>query len=323
MGTLRTDFRSHGFRRNLCFSPELWTSENNPQTRNGLAWACAGLLAVLALAPVVDAQATLSRADLAKQHCGQSGQPGTVYQQLCSDAKPSAPAPKRDITGSWSGPILALHADPMPPMTPWAEARFSENGGGKGSNFDSNVAVAVAASKDPLNHCDPLGFPRDTNFQLRGLAIGQMPNRMLIMSQYERIWREVWTDGRALPKNAGSDDPNAPDPRYYGYSVGHWEGDYTFVVDTTGVDDATWIDGTGHPHSTDMHGEERYTRIDHNTLQVSVQIDDPKAYTKPWMFGKTVYKWIPDQEFEEQLCIPSSMELYLKNIANPAGEQKK
>jgi len=274
-------------------------------------------LAFFALAASAKAQVdTGPQAELAKQHCGQTGQAGTEYQKLCASTKPSAPAPKHDIIGSWSGPIGANRGEPVPPMTPWGQERFAANGG------RSNGTVPVAESNDPLNHCDPLGFPRSATFELRGLSIGEMPNRILILNQYERIWREVWTDGRALPKNAGSDAPNAPDPRYYGYSVGHWDGDTTFVVETTGVDDATWVDGGGHPHSTDMHVEERFARLDHDTLQVTVKVDDPKAYSRPWTLGTTVFKWIPEQDFEEQLCIPSESDLYLQNIAKPAGARK-
>lgn len=275
------------------------------------------LLIVLLFAPIAKAQIdTGPQAELAKEHCGQTGQRGTLYQTLCADTKPAAPAPKHDIFGTWEGPIGANRVDPLPPMTPWGQERFAANGG------RSNGAVAVAQSNDPLNHCDPLGFPRNAVFELRGLEIGQMPNRVLILSQYERIWREVWTDGRALPKDVGGDDPSAPDPRYYGYSVGHWDGDYTFVVDTVGVDEDTWLDSGGHPHSKDLHVTERYTRVDHNTLEVTVQVDDPKTFTKPFTLGRTVYKWIPDQQFEEQLCIPSEAQAYLDTIAKPAGEKK-
>lgn len=274
-------------------------------------------LAALTFSTFAEAQVdTGPQAELAKQHCGQTGQAGTEYQRLCASTKPSAPAPKHDIIGSWSGPIGANRGEPVPPMTAWGQERFAANGG------RSNGSVPVAESNDPLNHCDPLGFPRNDTFELRGLSIGKMPNRILILYQYERIWREIWTDGRALPKNAGSDDRNAPDPRYYGYSVGHWDGDTTLVVDTTGVDDATWVDGAGHPHSTDMHVEERFMRRDQDTLQVSVKVDDPKAYTKPWTVGTTVFKWIPEQDFEEQLCIPSQADLYLQTIARPAGARK-
>jgi hypothetical protein len=256
-----------------------------------------------------------AKAAVEKEHCGQSGQPGTLYEKLCLETKTSAPAPKRDISGAWAGPIQAVQpVDPIPPMTPWGQMRYAGNKG----NFSGDVAD----SNDPINHCDPLGFPRNAVFELRGLAIGGMPNRVLILSQYERAWREIWTDGRALPKGAGTDDLNAPDPRYYGYSVGHWDGDYTLVVDTVGTDDASWIDNFGHPHSDQLHAVERYTRLDHDTLQVTVTIDDPTTYTKTFMLGKTIYKWIPSQDFEEQLCIPSAMEAYQNAIAKPAGAKK-
>jgi hypothetical protein len=284
--------------------------------RNRLLPVLIALVAVLTLSTVAIAQVGPSKEimAIAKQHCGQPGQPGTQYQVLCSETKPSAPAPKHDISGSWSGPIGAMRGDPIPPMTDLGKKMASVNHG--------NGAVNVADSNDPLNHCDPLGFPRNAIFELRGLAIGAMPNRVLILSQYERIWREVWTDGRANQKNAGGDDPSAPDARYYGYSVGHWDGDYTFVVDTVGTDDTTWLDSGGHPHSSDLHVIERYERVDHDTLKVSVTADDPKVYAKPFLLGTTIYKWIPDQQFEEQLCIPSEAQAYADNIAGPAGAKK-
>jgi len=284
--------------------------------RNRLLCVVTGLIAVLAFSTMASAQAPPSKEAMAtaKEHCGQPGQPGTQYQVLCSDTKTPGPAPKHDISGSWSGPIGAMRGDPFPPMTDMGKKMASVN--------HANGAVNVADSNDPLNHCDPLGFPRSAVFELRGLSIGQMPNRVLILSQYERIWREVWTDGRALPKNAGSDAPGAPDPRYYGYSAGHWDGDTTFVVDTVGTDDTTWLDNGGHPHSSDLHVTERYERVDHDTLKVSVTVEDPKVYAKPFLLGTTVYKWIPEQEFEEQLCIPSESQAYTDAIARPAGEKK-
>jgi hypothetical protein len=283
--------------------------------RNSLVFVVTALIAVLAFSTIVSAQAPTKEAmAIAKQHCEQAGQPGTEYQVLCSDTKPPAPAPKRDIFGAWSGPIGAVAVDKNPPMTDLGKKLFSAN--------HANFAVNVADSNDPLDHCDPLGFPRNAVFELRGLSIGEMPNRVLILSQYQRAWREVWTDGRALPKNAGSDAPDAPDPRYYGYSVGHWDGDYTFVVDTVGTDDTTWLDNEGHPHSAEMHVTERYNRVDHDTLALTVTVDDPKVYTKPFVLGKTIFKWIPTQDFEEQLCIPSQSQLYTDFIAKPAAGRK-
>lgn len=286
--------------------------------RSRFACVITALIAVLALSAAGSAQEFKppTKEDMAnaKKNCGQVGQPGTQYLILCADMSPAGPAPKRDIMGSWSGPIGAAHADPIPPMTDLGKKLMAMN--------HPNQAVNVADSNDPLNHCDPLGFPRNADFELRGLNIGQMPNRMLILSQYQRAWREIWTDGRALPTGFGSGKVDAPDPRYYGYSVGHWDGDYSFVVDTVGTDDATWLDNEGHPHSEEMHVSERYTRVDSKTLSLTITVDDPKVYTKPFVLGKTIFKWIPEQNFEEQLCIPSESQLYTNFIANPAGGKK-
>jgi len=143
------------------------------------------------------------------------------------------------------------------------------------------------------------------------------------MFQYQKTWREIWTDGRALPKDVGGRSADSPDPRFYGYSVGHWNDDDTFVVDTVGTDDRTWLDHPGHPHSVDMHVLETYTRKDHNDITVSVTIDDPKIYTKSFMITQYNLRWIPKQEFEEQLCIPSQILEYDKLLATPAGSKSK
>ena len=50
-------------------------------------------------------------------------------------------------------------------------------------------------------------------------------------------------------------------------------------------------------------------------------IDDPKAYTKPFVAMKQVLRWNPKQEFEEQLCVPSEAADYLW-IFKAAAEQK-
>jgi hypothetical protein len=85
-----------------------------------------------------------------------------------------------------------------------------------------------------------------------------------------------------------------------------------------GVNDTTWLDKAGHPHSVDAKIEERYTRVDHNHLQMVVTVDDPKVFTKPFVLSKNDYRWIPDQEAEEQMCVPSEMINYMKVISDPA-----
>jgi hypothetical protein len=136
--------------------------------------------------------------------------------------------------------------------------------------------VAVAEINDPLSTLgDPTGFPRIVTYELRGVQIVQNPAQVLMLYLFEKRWRTVWTDGRSLPTN--------PPPRWYGYSVGRWEDDYTLVVETVGLDDRTWIDNDGDPHSTALRVVERYHRVNQNTLELTVTIDDPQVYTKPWL----------------------------------------
>jgi hypothetical protein len=69
-----------------------------------------------------------------------------------------------------------------------------------------------------------------------------------------------------------------------------------------------------------MHVQERYTRLDHNTLEVTVTVDDPKAYTKPFVITTSRLKWIPNQQLPEEICVPSLMQEYLSIIGDPAGD---
>jgi len=148
-----------------------------------------------------------------------------------------------------------------------------------------------------------------------------VPKRMLELYQYQRIWREIWTDGRKLPTNVGATKGQTNDPRYYGYSVGEWADDYTFVIHTTGFNETTWATEQGHPRSQNAIVEERYHRIDHDNLELTVTIDDPKSYTKPFEVIKQIYTWSPKQDFEEQLCIPSEAIDYRETFRE-AGQDK-
>jgi hypothetical protein len=237
------------------------------------------------------------------------GGPESLYEKL-GDTGKGGETPKRDLTGFWAG-LVAAKLNAVPPMTAWGQEQFSLHK----PTWDN----PVADSNDPQKVCDPLGFPRNMLFMTRGIAFTQMPGRVIELFQFNRVWRDIWTDGRPLPKNVGGDTPDAQDPRWYGYSVGHWEDDYNFVVDTVGTDERSWLDNDGHPHSVGLRVQERYTRVNHNSLEVTITIDDPKTYTKPFVITKGKFTWIPKQDFEEQLCVPSEEAEYQKLIANPAA----
>jgi hypothetical protein len=225
---------------------------------------------------------------------------------------PPGPAPKRELTGAWVGPQNATH-DTVPPMTPAGEARFKQN--------KPKTLAQPWGGNDPYQVCDPLGLPRNLFAQAIS-GRGQMwfepvPNRMVILYGQQRVWRDVWMDGRDLPTKV--DTRGAPDSRFYGYSVGHWDGDYTFVIDTTGLDERTWLDEAAHPHSNGAHIQERYTRVDQYNIQLTVTIDDPKFYTAPWQVLKANYYWMKAQDFDETFCVPSDAIAYRDKLSNPSG----
>jgi hypothetical protein len=88
------------------------------------------------------------------------------------------------------------------------------------------------------------GMPREDLYELRVTQIVQYPEKVLVLYTNGRVWRVIWTDGRDFPKD--------PEPRWFGYSIGKWVNDTTLLVETRGVDDRTWVDRAGRPHSLDL-----------------------------------------------------------------------
>jgi hypothetical protein len=265
--------------------------------RTSILRSTIGLLVVLAFTSVVMAQ----RAKLPGKDSLYNG------NRLKANPETGGPAPVRDMSGSWAGNLTPNRGE-IPPMTPLGEKLFALN--------KPETAVGTGHSNDPMNTCDPLGMPRNTVFETRGLAFATMPDRIAVLHQYQRVWRYVWMDGRELPTKF--DSAGGVPSRFYGYSSGHWEGDHTLVINTVGPVEQTWLDKAGHPHSVEAKIEERYTRLDHNHMQMVVTVNDPKIYTKPFVLSRNDYQWIPDQEAEEQMCVPSEMIEYMKLISDPA-----
>ena len=228
----------------------------------------------------------------------------------CGGAAPPE-ASRRDLSGVWAGPPLPTLEEPAP-FTPAGQARYDGNKATWGPN-----AVGLAESNDPLITCDPLGFPRSMLYETRGFEFVHTPSKTVQLLQYQRAWREIWTDGRPLPGSGGAGDP-LPDPRWYGYSVGRWEDD-TFVVETTGTDERGWVDYFGRPHGAAAHFEERYRRVDGDRLEVTVTVTDPETYTRPYVAMKQMFVRADKQELEEQLCVPSEAIEYFETIAAPAA----
>src|SRR5262245_25544538 len=163
----------------------------------------------------------------------------------CQDRPPGTPAPSQsraELSGVWLGPDTTL--EPPAPMTVRGQELFDA-----AKPLFGPRSVPVADSNDPVTTCDPQGFPRIIFLRapLSGMEFVQTPDRVFQFYQYQRVYREIWTDGRSLPTDVGGANPKSPDPRWYGYSIGRWSGDGVFVVETIGATD-TWGDEQGHPH---------------------------------------------------------------------------
>jgi hypothetical protein len=180
----------------------------------------------------------------------------------------SAPVPraadgKPDITGLWrpnAGYIGNIARDLKEvPFQPWAEALFKKR-------------RATDSRDDPTANCIVGGVPRSDAVPYP-FKILQVSGMVVILYEAVHSYRQVFTDGRELPK-----DPN---PNWFGYSVGRWDGD-AFVVETAGFNDNVWLDNEGRPATGSLRVTERFLRKDFGHMDIRITIDDPKAYTKPW-----------------------------------------
>jgi len=145
------------------------------------------------------------------------------------------------------------------PYQPWAAELVKKRMGDNGKD-------------DPVSHCQPAGALRLLTYPPYRRIV-QVPGLVVILSERDVTFRQIFTDGRALPK-----DPN---PSFTGYSSGHWEGD-TLVVQTTGFRDGMWLDRSGSPMTDAATMTERFRRVNYGNLEIEITLDDPKAYTAPW-----------------------------------------
>jgi hypothetical protein len=191
-----------------------------------------------------------------------------------------------DLSGFWmpEDPVkylLNLAADMKPeeiPLNPRARDLY-------------NQRIANNGKDHPGVSCLPSGIPEKDNIP-DGLKLVQTEDLILLLHESRTIYRQVFTDGRPLPKN--------PQPAWMGYSIGHWDKD-TLVVDTIGQNGKTWLDMRGLPGTQALHVTERFTRPKIGHMDVEVTIDDPGAYTKPWTV-RLAWRLEPDTDLIESIC---------------------
>jgi hypothetical protein len=238
--------------------------------RSHLMGAVLALVAALIFSPALVAQTT--------------DRPGTIMVQ--------AAAPTPDLSGLWIRLRDPSHSSinldfgkVVSPMTPWAEAKF------KAANSVYRSSDPSTVLSDPIFSCFPPGVPRIylLNFPVQ---IVQIPGQVIMLFEFDHFVRRIYTDGRPHDKDAG--------PLWMGDSIGKWEGD-TLVADTISFNDKTTFDREGYPHSDALHLVEHIRRVDHDSLEIVLTVDDPKAYTKPWD-AKLNFHLRPDWKIIEHVC---------------------
>ena len=165
------------------------------------------------------------------------------------------------------------------PIRPAAAELFRRNAERKGTD-------------NPSTRCLPQGISRADMLAYAPFKILQTPGEIAVLYEVDNTHRQIYMDGRNLPVD--------PQPSWLGYSVGKWEGD-TLVVDSAGFNDKSWLDSAGHPHSEDLRIQERFHRRDFGHMDLTLTIDDPKMYTRPFTV-KVTEVLLPDSDILESIC---------------------
>jgi hypothetical protein len=174
--------------------------------------------------------------------------------------------------------ILADFTPENTPMRPVAAEQLRRNMNNRGDT--------------PISRCLPHGIPRTDIFSYAPFKIVQTPGMIAVLYEIDNNFRQIYTDGRALPID--------PQPSWVGYSVGRWDGD-TLIVDAAGFNDRTWLDSMGHPHSEALRLRERFRRRDFGHMDLEVTVDDPTMYTRPFTI-KVAERLLPDSDVLELVC---------------------
>jgi hypothetical protein len=215
---------------------------------------------------------------------------------------PRAPDGKPDLTGVWHLQTTRQETSLTPVPTP------AQGGVSYTNNIFRDVkpedvpekpeAANLRAERmksgtrpNPSVFCLPMGIPVN-NFVVEVVKFIQAPKEIVVIYEVDGSYRQIYTDGRPLPKDMS--------PSWLGYSTAHWDGD-TLVVETEGFNDRTWLDMIGHSHSEALHLTERYHRRDYGHMDVEMTFNDPVMYTRPFTI-KFTHALIPDSDILEAYC---------------------
>jgi hypothetical protein len=198
-------------------------------------------------------------------------------------------------------PLLPANTGPgLGPPTPGRLSQFFNIGSTLPDGLPMNDAAKALRkarssenNKDnPDAHCLPLGLVQLHNHS-QPRKIIQTPSLMVILYEAQAGVRQIFMDGRPLP-------PKDVQPWWYGYSIGHWDGE-TLVVETTGFRDDVWLDVEGSPLSNTGKMTERMRRLNYGSMETEITVEDAKYYTKPWTV-KISHRLMLDTDLIEFIC---------------------
>ena len=263
----------------------------------------------------------------------QAGVPRDAQGKVLMDAQsPRTPDGKPDLSGVWmradrdplpqelagvvtargdnnrSGVPVERTAAPFPPdpnappLATFFDIGANVPGGLPFAPWAADLKKSRMATNDKENpdaNCMPMGLTQ-FHMQPQPRKIVQTPGLIVILYEANYGVRYIFTDGRKLPPQGD------PTPWWYGYSVGHWEGD-TLVVETNNLRGSEsgphdgWLDVRGSPYSDEAKFIERFRRPMFGKLEIDVTLDDPKAYTKPFTI-RINQRFMADEEPMEFIC---------------------
>jgi hypothetical protein len=192
---------------------------------------------------------------------------------------PDEPGDQKNITASRQMRNIGVDLPGGLPYQPWQLPIVKER--------TDNEAI-----DDPHIRCLPDNFLRAYGLP-HLLKFVHSPQLLVVLNEMNAGYRQVFTDGRPLPK-----DPN---PSWQGYSSAQWSGD-TLVIDTIGLRDDTWIDWNGSALTEAAKVREEIRRPDFGHLEIKVTVDDPKAYTRPWSVTLK-QRIVVDAELIDEICL--------------------
>jgi hypothetical protein len=237
------------------------------------------------------------------QGAGGAGAPAAEGGRRGAPLPPAGPVPrlangKPDLSGHWTNPYTPNMAQRVVDPKTRQPLKFARQGeaipgaaapasGNQARTFDlpfTEWGFRKWKEYDPVNkgdyagNCLPFGMSRNINSP-HGTQIIHHPDAIAFLFE-QNTWH-TW-----VPTTANFKWPADLPETWNGLSTSRWDGD-TLVVETSGFNGYTKLDTAGHPHSKELKLTNTFLRTDSNTIEHTVTVHDPKAYTQDWMNVRT------------------------------------